>query len=185
MPCTRVFAVRRTGPRERGRRGGPDPAPGRADGLRASAGPRGILSVVVREIFSGDRRGIFPGRRRKITGFNCGLISRTITENSIGLRFEFTPGRVGGRYHTTGPSRMTVHRATVGDAAVKIWGRAGRTPGSARRRSSKPWCCARGDVNLFVMSTSSADSRKVTYVTAALGLRLPLTRELCCRRYRG
>ncbi len=38
-------------------------------------------------------------------------------------------------------------------------------------------------VNLIVMSGNHPLAARVTYVTAALGLRLPLTRELCrsCR----
>lgn len=35
-------------------------------------------------------------------------------------------------------------------------------------------------VNFDPMSTSRPTALRVTYVTAALGLRLPLTRELCC-----
>lgn len=34
-------------------------------------------------------------------------------------------------------------------------------------------------VNLIVMSGNHLTAQRVTYVTAALGLRLPLTRELC------
>ncbi|MET8878625.1 hypothetical protein [Nocardia sp. NPDC004604] len=35
-------------------------------------------------------------------------------------------------------------------------------------------------VNFDPMSSSRPTALRVTYVTAALGLRLPLTRELCC-----
>ena len=34
-------------------------------------------------------------------------------------------------------------------------------------------------VNLIVMSSNHLSAQRVTYVTTALGLRLPLTRELC------
>lgn len=36
------------------------------------------------------------------------------------------------------------------------------------------------DVSFDPMSSSRPTALRVTYVTAALGLRLPLTRELCC-----
>jgi hypothetical protein len=184
MPCTRVFAVRRACLRERGQRGGPDHAPGRAAGLRASVGLRNIVRRCAGNILRRTAENIL----RMSTG-NAGFRLRPYFPDDNGefdratFRIHHGPGTRPIPH--TGPSRMTVHCRKVGDVAVKIWGRAGRTSRPPRRRSPKPWCCARGDVNLFVMSTSSADSRKVTYVTAALGLRLPLTRELCCRRCRG
>lgn len=167
------FAARSFGGAVEHRSGG---RPGNIGACRFSAFARGI--------FSGNRRGIFSGSSRGMCRPGAASISRTIAENSI-RRLSNSP-RSG-----TGP---IPHHGTDGnDRAAPCGGRrtaekrdlAGETPETGVRRSRKPWCCDRGDVNLFVMSTSSADSRKVTYVTAALGLRLPLTRELCCHRCCG
>ncbi len=40
-------------------------------------------------------------------------------------------------------------------------------------------------VSFDPMSASRPTAPQVTFVTAALGLRLPLTRELCCRHCRS